>query len=271
MASEEQVGQELQPQEKEMASERIDEQSASRDDVGTEDLPQPSEAREVKEANGEAAKEQPPKDAAEEERPSEIEDLKPGMRLKGKVRNIVDFGAFIDVGVGRDGLAHISTLQRAGIDKTLSVGDVIDVQVRRVDTDRNRISLTVPGAGRGTKTPLEKLEAGSETTGRVVRLVDFGAFVDIGAQTDGLLHISQLSAGYINHPREVVEVGQEVQVRILDVDTDRRRISLSMKDVEEAEQSFEPEPQEDAGPSVFAAAWQEALKEQEQRQRHDSP
>ncbi len=206
--------------------------------------------------------------AGPDARPSEIGQLKNGMRLKGRVSRIVDFGAFVDIGVGRDGLTHISALQRAGIDKTLRVGDVIDVQVRRVEPERNRISLTVPGAGRGQKKPLEELEVGSEVTGRVVRLVDFGAFVDVGAQTDGLLHISELSSGYVNHPREVLEVGQEVQVRILDVDTDRRRLSLSMKDLEnEPELPVRNEPQEERGPSAFAVAWQEALENRGQRQR----
>jgi small subunit ribosomal protein S1 len=166
--------------------------------------------------------------------PSDIESLKPGMRLQGKVRNVVEFGAFIDIGVGRDGLAHISTLKRAGIDKTLQVGDVIDVQVRRVDMDNNRISLTIPGAGKGTKTSLRDLEVGATVTGRVVRLVDFGAFIDIGAQTDGLLHISALPGGFVHHPSEVLTVGDEVQVRIQEVDVARRRISLTMKD-EQAE------------------------------------
>jgi transcriptional accessory protein Tex/SPT6 len=163
-----------------------------------------------------------------------MEELKPGMRIKGKVRNVVEFGAFIDIGVGRDGLAHISTLKRAGIDKSLSVGDEIDVQVRRVDTDTNRISLTVPGAGKGSKTALEDLQVQSLVTGRVVRLVDFGAFVDIGAQTDGLLHVSQMSGSFVNHPSEVVKVGDEIEVRVIEIDSERHRISLTMKSGEEA-------------------------------------
>jgi len=167
--------------------------------------------------------------SGEDASPVGIEDLKPGMRLMGKVKNLVDFGAFIDIGVGRDGLAHISTLKRAGIEKTLQVGDEVEGQVRRADLDNNRISLTIPGAGRADKTRLEDLEVGATVTGRVVRLVDFGAFIDIDAQTDGLLHISQLSDGFVSQVSEVLEVGQEVQVRILEVDTDRRRISLTMK------------------------------------------
>jgi len=160
-----------------------------------------------------------------------LEDLKPGSTMRGKVRNIVDFGAFIDIGVGRDGLAHVSTLKRAGIDKTLKVGDEIDVVVRRVDTDSNRISLTVPRAEREVKASLSNIEVGAVVTGKVMRLVDFGAFIDIGAPTDGLLHISQLGGGFVNHPSEVLNVGDELQVRVLEVDVERRRISLTMRDV----------------------------------------
>ncbi len=199
-----------------------------------------------------------------------FEALKPGMRMKGTVRSIVEFGAFVDIGVGRDGLAHISTLKRAGLDKTLHVGDVIDVQIRRVDFENNRISLTVPGSGKGAKTPLEDLEVGAVVTGRVVRLVDFGAFVDIGAQADGLLHVSQLPHGYVSHPAEVLKPGDEVQVRIIEVDARRRRISLSMKEMEEAPAAPEPEPtkeEEGSSTGVFAAAWEKALQEQRQRRK----
>jgi small subunit ribosomal protein S1 len=158
-----------------------------------------------------------------------LEALKPGTQLKGTVRHIVEFGAFMDIGVGRDGLAHISTLKRAGVDKTLQVGDVLDVIVRRVDLDDNRISLTLPAADRSSKTPLKELVPDSIVAGQVVRLVDFGAFVDIGAQSDGLLHVSQLSGGFVSHPSEVLKIGDQVDVRILEVDAKRRRISLTMK------------------------------------------
>jgi small subunit ribosomal protein S1 len=203
-----------------------------------------------------------------EARPSTVEALKPGMRVKGRVRNIVEFGAFVDIGVGRDGLAHVSTLQRAGIDKTLKVGDLIDVQVRRIDADSNRISLTVPGAGKGAKTALNELQVGEQVTGRVVRLVDFGAFVDIGAQSDGLLHISRLSGGFVRHPSEVLRPGDEVQVRILEIDAQRRRISLTMKSDAAPEMEL-PEPvqeaAEDRSGGVFAAAWERALHNRRER------
>ena len=206
------------------------------------------------------AKEEPEKQSGTP--PSPLEALRPGMRVKGTVRNVVDFGAFIDIGVGRDGLAHISTLKRAGIDKAIKVGDALDVQIRRVDVDENRISLTVPSAAKGDKTPLRDLKTDSIITGHVVRLVDFGAFVDIGAQTDGLLHISQLHGGYIGHPREVLKVGDEVKVRILDVDPQKRRVSLSMKNVGEVSENVEmldeSEPGDNA-PTAFQLAWEEAI------------
>ncbi len=199
--------------------------------------------------------------------PSSIQALKPGMRLKGTVQNVVDFGAFIDIGVGRDGLAHISTLKRAGIDETLQAGDEIDVQIRHVDAERDRISLTIPGAGKSAKTSLEDLEEGSVVTGRVVRLVDFGAFIDIGARTDGLLHISEFTGGYIKHPSDELDAGEEVKVRILEVDAERQRISLSMKEVENpAAQTMEaPEEEEQDFPTAFEVAWQQAMGGEEEQ------
>lgn len=200
--------------------------------------------------------------------PSSIQALKPGMRLKGTVQNVVDFGAFIDIGVGRDGLAHVSTLKRAGIDETLQPGDEIDVQIRHVDLERDRISLTIPGAGKSAKTSLEDLKEGTVVTGRVVRLVDFGAFIDVGARTDGLLHISEFTDGYISHPSDELDVGEEVKVRILEVDTERQRISLSMKEAERpAAQFAEEESEEDQDfPTAFEVAWQQAMSNDEEEE-----
>jgi ribosomal protein S1 len=191
-----------------------------------------------------------------------LDTLAPGMPFKGKVRNVVEFGAFVDIGVGRDGLVHISILKRAGIDKTLKVGDAIDVVIRRIDVEDNRISLTLPSAESTEKTALRDLKLNAVVTGHVVRLADFGAFVDIGAQADGLLHVSQLPWGYVNHPSEVMKVGDEVQVRILEVDPRKRRISLTMKEpeahVEEVKASVKESEPAERLPSVFEAAFQKA-------------
>jgi small subunit ribosomal protein S1 len=214
-----------------------------------------------------------PRNGRRGERPNArgIETLNVGAQMKGKVRNVVEFGAFIDIGVSRDGLAHISVLKQAGIDKTIKVGDVLDVIVRRIEPDSNRISLTLPGVEQGDsgetngKLPLSALETNKPITGRVVRLADFGAFVDIGAQTDGLLHVSQLSSDYVRHPSEKLKVGDEVQVRILDIDPRKRRISLTMKD----DVVYEPRPEPAAAeepaermPTAFEVAFQEAVRRQ---------
>jgi small subunit ribosomal protein S1 len=172
-------------------------------------------------------------------------------------------------------LAHISVLKRAGVDKTTKVGDVIEVAIRSVDTERNRISLTLPSLAAESKTSLRDLNAGSVVTGKIVRLVEFGAFVDIGAQTDGLIHISQLPWGYVNHPSEVLKVGDEVQVRILDVDASRRRISLTMKGLGDDEDSSDNNAYVAAAndrdndgeptPTAFEIAFQEAQRKRRQR------
>ena len=200
-----------------------------------------------------------------------IETLVVGMQLKGKVRNIVDFGAFIDIGVGRDGLAHISTLKKAGIDKTLKVGDSIEVQVRRVDLSNNRISLIIPTPNQTPKTALKDLRVDSMVTGRVMRLVDFGAFIDIGAQSDGLLHVSELPWGYVSHPSEVLKVGDEVKVRILEIDSQKRRISLSMKNSGQSKQvatmAQANDSEEQFNNNAFKFAYERALKDQRRHQR----
>lgn len=205
------------------------------------------------------------------DRPTASKPLEPGMVYKGHVRNVVDFGAFIDIGVGRDGLVHISALKRAGIDKTLKVGDTIEVVIRRIDPSDNRISLSLPDTAaeaRVSKVQLQALKVGSTVTGTVVRLADFGAFIDIGAQSDGLLHVSELPGGYVNNPSEVMKVGDEVQVHILEVDTQRQRISLSMRQVQIA---VDPQPQAaeehaEPLPTAFEVAFQKAKTPQRKHQ-----
>jgi small subunit ribosomal protein S1 len=271
-----------------VAEEAVAEEAVAEEAVAEEAVAEEAVAEEAAVAEPVATAEKA--ESPDGDKPNEIDDLKPGMRLQGRVRNVVEFGAFIDVGVGRDGLAHVSTLKRAGIDKTIKEGDVLDVQIRRIDADRNRISLTIPGAGKGAKKSLKELQVNTVVPGRVVRLVDFGAFIDVGAQTDGLLHISEITDGYVSHPSQALNVGDELEVRILEVDVERRRISLSTKGME-VEVEGQPQPQSQAQsqrqaqrqpvaapanesdaednefPTAFQVAWESALRERSKKAR----
>lgn len=162
---------------------------------------------------------------------SSLEELTRGMALRGTVRSIVDFGVFVDIGVGSDGLVHLTEFRQGNVryghvDSVVSEGETVVVWVIDVDKEEQRISLTMKGAPR---LRLTDLEPGTVVEGTVQNVVDFGAFVDIGAETDGLVHISEMAEGYVENPHELVSTGDTVQVRILNVDPDRERIGLSMK------------------------------------------
>ncbi len=153
----------------------------------------------------------------------------------GVVRSLTDFGAFVDIG-GVDGLVHISELSWTRIkhpSEVLSVGDVIQVYVKDFDIDRKRISL---GYKRIEDDPYHNVEerfpVGSIITGKVVRMFNFGAFVEIAPGVDALCHISQISTQRLNQPQDVLTEGQEIQARVLDVSNEARRISISIRDVE---------------------------------------
>ena len=174
----------------------------------------------------------------EEQRAREREQLKEqlreGVQVSGTVTSVRDFGAFVDIG-GVDGLIPISELawgQTDRVEDVLSLGQQVQVVVKRLDWDRDRISLSLRET---TENPwdkaAERYPAGSVHQGRVSRLAAFGAFVTLEAGVDGLLHISRLGAGRrIHHPREVVEVGQELTVKIESVDTTQQRIALVPED-----------------------------------------
>lgn len=158
-----------------------------------------------------------------------IFNLQPRQQLSGKVKNITPFGAFIDLGLPQDGLVHISELSRKKVDKVedvVNVGDEVDVWVKKVDRKRGRISLTMikPVTRR-----IKDVEEDEELEGVVTRLESYGAFVDIDSERDGLVHISQITHGFINHPQEALEVGQTVQVKVLKVNRKKRQVDLSIK------------------------------------------
>ncbi|MDP2871424.1 MAG: bifunctional 4-hydroxy-3-methylbut-2-enyl diphosphate reductase/30S ribosomal protein S1 [Bacillota bacterium] len=162
--------------------------------------------------------------------------IKEGAVLTGVVKRLTDFGAFVDLG-GIDGLLHISELswRRVGHpSEVVHEGETIDVKVLRVDRERNRISLGKKQVDPDPWTKaVAKYPANSTTTGKVVRLVPFGAFVQLEDGIDGLVHISQIASHRIGKPEEVLQVGQEVRVKVLAVNNEARRISLSIREVEQ--------------------------------------
>lgn len=163
-------------------------------------------------------------------------NIREGLRLTGKVKNVTDFGAFVDVG-GIDGLIHIGDLSWGRIkhpSEVVKPGDTVDVIVLSADRDSKKLSL---GLKQLKPQPwdyvLEKYKEGSVVTGKVVSITSFGAFVELEPGLEGLVHISQVANRRINKIEDVLKVGQEVQVKIMDIRPEEHRISLSIKEVEE--------------------------------------
>jgi small subunit ribosomal protein S1 len=164
------------------------------------------------------------------------ERYKPGERIEGKVRNLTDFGAFVELEPGVDGLLHISdmswTRNIGHPSEILKKGQSVETQVLNVDRDNKRISL---GLKQIQPDPWESVSQrypmGSRVTGKVVRLTDFGAFVELEAGVDGLLHVSQMSTRPIASPSDLVNVGDELTLMVIRVDPNERRIGLSLKDL----------------------------------------
>ncbi|MCK9249238.1 MAG: 30S ribosomal protein S1 [Solirubrobacteraceae bacterium] len=170
-----------------------------------------------------------------EQRQAILDVLQPGVIVEGQISNIVDFGAFVDLN-GIDGLIHISELSWTHVNhptEVVAIGDTVQVKVLDIDRDRQRISL---GLKQTQEDPWQRVvdtyNVGDELEGTVTKVVTFGAFVEIMEGVEGLVHISELAAHHVESPREVVEPGQDVKVKILEIDDDRRRLSLSVKRVE---------------------------------------
>ena len=156
--------------------------------------------------------------------------------VTGKVARIISFGAFIDLG-GVDGLVHLTELsheRNVSPKSVVTVGEEIEVKILDLNEEEGRVSLslkaTVPGPWDGVE---QKLAKGDVVEGTVKRLTDFGAFVEVLPGIDGLVHVSQISHKRIENPKEALKVGQEVQVKVLEVNADAERVSLSIKALEE--------------------------------------
>jgi len=171
-----------------------------------------------------------------ESRDSFLTNLKPGEIREGVVSSVVSFGAFVDLG-GMDGLIHVSELSWKHVDHpgaVVAVGDAVTVQVLDVDFERERISLSLKAT---QQDPWQEFasthEVGQLVYGRVTKLVPFGGFVQVGDGIEGLVHISEMSTHHVEAPEQVVTPGEELWVKIIDLDLARRRISLSIKQAAE--------------------------------------
>jgi small subunit ribosomal protein S1 len=171
-----------------------------------------------------------------EQRDEFLANLKPGEVRQGVVSSVVNFGAFVDLG-GMDGLVHVSELSWKHVDhpsSVVQVGDEVTVQVLDVDLSRERISLSLKAT---QQDPWQEFATGHQVGelvyGRVTKLVPFGAFVQVGEGIEGLVHISEMAAHHVDAPEQVVTPGEELWVKIIDIDLERRRISLSIKQAAE--------------------------------------
>jgi small subunit ribosomal protein S1 len=163
-----------------------------------------------------------------------LESLHKGERRKGTVSSIVNFGAFVDLG-GVDGLVHVSELSWKHVDhpsEVVQVGQEVEVEILDVDLERERVSLSLKATQEDPWKEFErKYQAGEIIEGQVTKLVPFGAFVRVAPGIEGLVHISELSEQHVDSPESVLSVGDQVRVKVIEVDVARRRISLSMRQV----------------------------------------
>jgi small subunit ribosomal protein S1 len=211
-----------------------------------------------------------------------IPALEPKTKLSGKVLKTTLAGALVDVGQGIPGVIHISQLSKDAINKVDDVvkeGQMVDVWVRRVKKDRIELTMIQPLA-----LEWKEIEPDMVVKGKVVRLETYGAFVDIGAERPGMVHVSELAHGYVKTPSEIVKEGDEIEAKILEVDRKKKQIKLSMKALEPEVEEFKPvkkeprkggnkqhgpkkeiqeavEPAEQKEPELtaFQIAWQQAM------------
>ena len=210
-----------------------------------------------------------------------LHQLQKGQVRKGVVSSIVNFGAFVDLG-GVDGLVHVSELSWKHIDhpsEVVTVGDEVTVEVLDVDLDRERVSLSLKATQEDPWRVFARTHAvGQIVPGKVTKLVPFGAFVRVEEGIEGLVHISELAQRHVEVPDQVVNVGEEVMVKVIDIDLERRRISLSVKQADEDyTEEFDPskygmaDSYDEAGNYVFPEGfdsetneWKEGFDEQRQ-------
>lgn len=198
-----------------------------------------------------------------------IADLTPKLRLEGTVKETQLYGALVDVGLEYDGLVHISQLSPKRVNRVGDVvqpGDSVTVWITKVSPEKGRIGLTMVEP---PDVEWSELAAEQVHTGTVIRIESYGAFVDIGAERAGLLHVREMSSGYVRHPSELVKMGAEIEVRILKLDRRKKRIDLTMMGIQD---EIEQDDSEDDEPvhTAMEIALQRAQTQQRGRgSRHN--
>ncbi len=231
----------------------VEAESVAVEPVASEESPVAVEVAEVTEV-AEAVEAAPVAEAGDGQ---VVKLLSIGQPIQGTVKRITEFGAFVDIGVGRDGLVHISELSTTRIAKVndvLTEGQALTFWIKKLDRDRNRISLTLIEPGQRT---IRDLQVGEVVEGTVTRILPYGAFIDIGVGRDALLHVREMAEGFVAKPEDVVKPGEPVEVRIIEVARRRNRIDVSMK-------GLRPEPEQ---PAPVEAAVEDVVAEEEAEDR----
>lgn len=172
-----------------------------------------------------------------------FERIHPGDVVEGTIKNVTDFGAFIDLG-GADGLLHISEMSWGRVEspkKAFKAGEKLKVLIKDINGDKIALSLKFPETN-PWKDAAEKYAAGNVVKGKVARMTDFGAFVELEPGVDALLHVSQISKEHVDKPADVLTIGQEIEAKVVDFNEEDKKISLSMKALQAQEEAAEDAP-----------------------------
>lgn len=202
--------------------------------------------------------------------PVDLAALQPGEEVTGRVVKISKIGAIINVG-GYPALLHVSefTGPRAARGPRLQEGDEATVWISDIDRERKRLLVT---RNKPPSNPIASLQVGATVSGKIVRLTKFGAFVDIGAEKDGLIHISELAHTRVEEPSDVVQVGEEVEVKVLAVDQEKGQVSLSLKaTTPEPVTRFQSSREDKPVLTPMEAAWKEAFSDEDPSRRSRPP
>jgi predicted RNA-binding protein with RPS1 domain len=193
--------------------------------------------------------------------PETIEDLEPKMKVAGKVLKTSLAGAIVDVGVGVPGVIHISKIQKGAVTRVADIlkeGQAVEVWIQRTDPENKKIELTMLEP-LGMDWP--EIRPNMELVGTVTRIEKYGVFVDIEAERPGLVHISEMAHGYVRTPTDIVQKGDEINVKVLKVNRRKKQIKLSMKALEDPLlESFEFEDDDDEKREVTPTAFEAAIR-----------